>query len=215
MDANPELLEMEGLVRAEWYAPSLFQQTLFYDDNIGSSYISDQPILWPNKGSMSKIYIPFLGTRRSLTSSATSWDICTNPQSSVFVNDKETTFGILLELSSLAVILMAGKVSNNPKWGHQCGIGGYCSWSFGTNQLCHGRRGGHFCLNKIPTAFQKHVRQPYCYSTPLIDYMTGKRWDISCWLWRRNCRYQYICAVFRGLQRNRSPWVYNWLPFLS
>ena len=38
----------------------------------------------------------------------------------------------------------------------------------------------HFCLNKIPTAFQRYVRQPYCYSTPLIDYMTGKRWDISC-----------------------------------
>ena len=45
----------------------------------------------------------------------------------------------------------------------------------------------HFCLNKIPTAFQRYVRQPYCYSTPLIDYMTGKRWDISCRLRRRNC----------------------------
>ena len=28
-DANPELLEVEGLVRAEWYASPLFQQTLF------------------------------------------------------------------------------------------------------------------------------------------------------------------------------------------
>ena len=72
IDTNPELFETEGLVRAEWYAPSLFPQTLFYDDNIGSSYISDQPILLPNKGSMSKIYLPFRGTRQSLISSATS-----------------------------------------------------------------------------------------------------------------------------------------------
>lgn len=28
MDTNPELLEVEGLVRAEWYVSTLFQQTL-------------------------------------------------------------------------------------------------------------------------------------------------------------------------------------------
>ena len=69
-DTNPELVEVEGFVRAEWYAPTLFQQTLL-NDNIGSSYISDQPILMPNKVSTSKIYLPFLGIRRSLISSVT------------------------------------------------------------------------------------------------------------------------------------------------
>ena len=29
IDTNPELLEVEGLVRAEWYAPTVCQQTLF------------------------------------------------------------------------------------------------------------------------------------------------------------------------------------------
>ena len=29
----------------------------------------------------------------------------------------------------------------------------------------------HFCLNKIPIAVQKYVRQLYCYSTQLSDHM--------------------------------------------
>ena len=85
--------------------------------NIGSSYISDHPILLPNKTSMSKIYHHFLGTRQLLTYSATFWDTCINLQNSTFANDKETTFGTLLEttLSLFSVTPMAGKANNNPK----------------------------------------------------------------------------------------------------
>ena len=32
----------------------------------------------------------------------------------------------------------------------------------------------HFCLNKIPTAIRKYVRQLYCYSAQLANYMTGQ-----------------------------------------
>ena len=32
----------------------------------------------------------------------------------------------------------------------------------------------HFCLNKMPAAFQKYVRQLYCYAIQLPDYITGQ-----------------------------------------
>jgi hypothetical protein len=32
----------------------------------------------------------------------------------------------------------------------------------------------HFCLTNIPTAIQKYVRQLYCYSTQLPDYIIGQ-----------------------------------------
>ena len=98
-------------------ASTLFRQTLFQDNNIGSSYISDQPISLPNRASTSRIYLPFLGTRRLSTSLAIFCDTCINRQSSISVIDKEMTFGYQLEatLSSSSVTPTAGKVNSNPK----------------------------------------------------------------------------------------------------
>ena len=59
-EANPELWEVEGLVRAEWYVLNYLHRCTFERHSIGSSCISGPLIWWPSKDSMRRIYLLFL-----------------------------------------------------------------------------------------------------------------------------------------------------------